>query len=220
MANSDNCPSPRAGPQTRPQWKAGGYLTSAGCALEQNYRLQKLRRHNREMHGWGVVCGLWVVPAADGPHPWSVQICPGYAIGPYGDEMELVQPARVNVEDFLWFQPSFFTGIAFFQSVAYVAVQYQDWTDDLTLVPNPPCSCDDPAYVEGRTGDGYQAGVIWPTRTWSRRTRLLPTLCLPESQQCPPCTDRPWVVLAAITLPLRGVPITASMIDNGFRDSL
>src|ERR1700680_2620651 len=105
MATTKNCPSPRAGPVTRPQWSAGSYVTAEACATEQNYRLQRLRRHNREMHGWGVLCGLWVVPGLDGSLPWLVKICPGYAIGPYGDEIELRQPAAVNVQDFLWFRP-------------------------------------------------------------------------------------------------------------------
>jgi hypothetical protein len=223
MANPQICPSPRAGPQTRPHWKAGSYLTATACALEQNYRLQRFRRHNREMHGWGVVCGLWVVPAADGSHPWGVQICPGYAIGPYGDEIELIQPAQVNVEDYLWFRPdpvvNPLTGGPV-QAPAYVAVQYQDWTDGFTLVPNPPCACDDPEYVDARTGDGYQAGVTWAPPTPLSRTEFLPGLCLRESLPCPPCPASPWVVLASINLPARGVPITADMIDNGFRNSL
>jgi hypothetical protein len=223
MANSDNCPSPRAGPQTRPHWKAGRYLTSAASALEQNYRLQKVRRHDRKLHGWGVICGLWVVPAAEATHPWGVRICPGYALGPYGDEIELPQSAQVNVEDFLWFKPDAPAGIAVIQQVAYVVVRYQDWVDDLTLVPNPSCQCGDPEYLPGRIGDGYQAGVIWtpPQVTGNTDPRVQTTpVCRPESAPCPPCPDSPWVMLAAIRLPQRGLPITAEMIDNGIRNSV
>jgi hypothetical protein len=220
MANSDNCSSTRAGPQTRPQWKAGHYLTAAGCALEQNYRLQKLRRHNREMHGWGVICGLWVVPAADGSEPWGVQICPGYAIGPYGDEIELIQPVRVNVEEYLWFRPDPIAGIALVEGPAYVSVQYQDWPDGLALMPNPACACEDPQYVDARTGDGNQAGVIWTPPVSPNRKEPMPVVCQPQSQPCLPCPASPWVVLASIVLPARGAPITADLIDNGIRNSL
>jgi hypothetical protein len=228
MPNSENCPSPLATPQTRPNWQPGRYLTSAANALEQNYRLQKLRRHNRKMHGWGVLCGLWVVPAVDATHPWGIRICPGYAIGPYGDEIELPQSVQVNIEDFLWYKPDSAFGIAFIQQIAYVAVRYQNFTDDLTLVPNLACQCTDPDYVPDRIGDGCQAGVIWPTSTFTHSTdtatpqATTPTtaVCQPDSAPCPQCPDSPWVILAAIKLPQRGIPITADMIDNGIRSSV
>ena len=218
MANSDNCPSPRAGPQSRPKWKPGAYLTAAACATEQNYRLQKLRRHNREAHGWGVMCGLWVVPADDGAHPWGVQICPGYAISPYGDEIELSESAEIDVEDYLWFRPDDPFTIAVVERPAYVVVRYQDQTDDLTSPAKPPCSCTDPEYTTSRIGDGYQAGVVW-TPPLDAQVITGP-LCLPDALPCPPCPESPWVTLAAINLPARGVPITAAMIDNGIRNSL
>jgi hypothetical protein len=235
MPNSGNCVPPLATPQTRPHWRPGSYLTSAASALEQNYRLQKLRRHNRKMHGWGVLCGLWVVPAVDATHPWGIRICPGYAIGPYGDEIEVPIAVQVNIEDFLWYKPDApFAGIAVIPQIALVAIRYQDFTDDLTVVPNAACQCDDPDYVPDRIGDGYQAGVVWTTPTLTRGidattpptatptptpTRTTP-VCRPESTPCPPCPDSPWVILAAIQLPQRGIPITADMINNGFRSSV
>jgi hypothetical protein len=234
MANSQNCLPPPPDPVTRPYWQAGSYLTASACSLEQNYLLQRFRRHNREMHGWGVLCGLWVVPGSDGAHPWGVKICPGFAIGPYGDEIELTQPAPVNVEDYLWFKPDPFSAIAVLPDIAYIVVRYQDWLDDLELIPGGACECKDPVYAEARTGDGYRAGAIWTPLaephprapqpgTPSRRN--LPSapaseICQPESPPCPPCPDSPWVTLARIVLPQRGVPITAAMIDNGFRTTL
>ena len=47
-------------------------LTADDMRTEQQYFREKLRRHNRMLHGWGVVCGLQVVaesqPAARGQH--------------------------------------------------------------------------------------------------------------------------------------------------------
>ena len=48
---------------------------------EQEYFRQKLRRHNRFMHGWGVVCGLAVEPAPTRESPWRVRVTDGYALG-------------------------------------------------------------------------------------------------------------------------------------------
>jgi len=212
----NNCILPRDGPVSRPQWRAGSYLTAAACGAEQNYRLQRFRRHDRQLHGWGVLCGLWVVSGNDGAHPWLVNICPGYAIGPYGDEIELRAPAPVDVTDYLWFQPpAAFAGLVL-PSIAYVVVRYQAWRDDLRVVPGGACECKEPVYGESRTGDGYQAGVIWtpPEDLQS------PGACKPESQPCPPCPDSPWLTLAKIELPQPGAAITTAMIDNGIRVTL
>ena len=62
-------------------------LTVADMVTEQDYIRQKLRRHNRFLHGWGVVCGLEVIPQPTGDAPWRVEITAGYALGPYGDEV-------------------------------------------------------------------------------------------------------------------------------------
>jgi hypothetical protein len=40
-------------------------LTANDMIADRDYFLQKLRRHNRFLHGWGVVCGLTVtIPGA------------------------------------------------------------------------------------------------------------------------------------------------------------
>jgi hypothetical protein len=102
-----------AGVIERPCYYPGQLLTPAEMTLEQQYFRDKLRRHNRLLHGWGVVCGAAVClvaedqaardtspagfqtgaqPAADGVakpkvKPWKVRVTPGYILGPYGDEI-------------------------------------------------------------------------------------------------------------------------------------
>jgi hypothetical protein len=61
-------------------------LTADDMRVEQEYFREEQRRHNRFLHGWGVVCGLEVVPdPANGAT--AVKACPGYALGPWGDEI-------------------------------------------------------------------------------------------------------------------------------------
>ena len=215
MSTSNDCPTPRADPVARPEWQPGSRFTAAACVTEQTYRLQRLRRHNRNMHGWGVLCGLWVAPGADGAHPWSVKICPGYAIGPYGDEIEVPNATAVNIEDYLWFRPQTFATVAL-PSIAYIVVRYQEWLDGMVPLPGAPCDCADPEYGASRIGDGYQAGVVWTSPV----SIVVPGICDAESQPCPPCPSSPWVTLARVTLPAQGVGITAAMIDNGIRSTL
>ena len=77
-------------------------ITPDDLTLEQEYFRNKLRRHNRFLHGWGVVCGCIVRPAynpSSGTNdPWMVRISPGYVLGPYGDEIlvEREKPAHCD----------------------------------------------------------------------------------------------------------------------------
>jgi len=44
----------------RPHFFSGKLITSDDLALEQQYFLEKLKRHNRNLHGFGIVSGLKV----------------------------------------------------------------------------------------------------------------------------------------------------------------
>src|SRR5262245_59615180 len=72
-------------------------LTAEDMVTEQEYFRQKLRRHNRYLHGWGVVCGLEVTQAPMAGHPWRVRVEPGYALRPYGDEIYVAEPHYLDL---------------------------------------------------------------------------------------------------------------------------
>src|SRR5262245_44888837 len=91
-----------AGALMRPRCEPGDYLAAGDLGAEQDWRRQRFRRHNRHLHGWGIVCGLWVAPALDATRPWAVVVCPGYALGPYGDEIFVGCPARVDLREWVW----------------------------------------------------------------------------------------------------------------------
>src|SRR5262249_52079646 len=68
----------------RTRYCAGQRLDDADLTQEQLYFREKARRHNRMLHGWGIVCGLRVRPgAARG----ELIVESGYALDPYGDEV-------------------------------------------------------------------------------------------------------------------------------------
>src|SRR2546430_3228606 len=85
----------------RPRYFARQMLTQAELTLEQNYFRDRLRRHNRLLHGWGVVCGanICAIPKEDqsGPEAWKVRITPGYILGPYGDEIVIDRERIVDL---------------------------------------------------------------------------------------------------------------------------
>src|SRR5215831_10476138 len=102
----------------RPRFEVGDGLAAADLSAEQARRVQRFRRHNRHLHGWGIVCGLYVVPALDASRPWGLLVCPGYALGPYGDEILVLCAAGLDIREWIWSRP---VGAG---PLAYVAIRY------------------------------------------------------------------------------------------------
>jgi len=61
----------------------GKLLDAEDLSLEQTYHLERHRRHNRYLHGWGVVSGL-SVSVADNT---TITVHPGVAIDCAGNEL-------------------------------------------------------------------------------------------------------------------------------------
>ena len=70
---------------------SGQLLTAEDLQQEQEYFLERSRRHNRFLHGWGVVAGLGVL--VEGGTTLVVE--PGMAIDCAGNELILAEPARL-----------------------------------------------------------------------------------------------------------------------------
>lgn len=71
----------------RVRYFARQLMTAEDMRTEQDYFVERLRRHDRLLHGWGIVCGLQVLPAATAQKPWRVQVCPGFACSATGDDI-------------------------------------------------------------------------------------------------------------------------------------
>jgi hypothetical protein len=78
----------------RIRYVPGQLLGEADLSEEQLYLLEKARRHNRMLHGWGIVCGLAVGP---GPTGYELTIEPGYALDGNGDEIVVEDEVNVDV---------------------------------------------------------------------------------------------------------------------------
>jgi hypothetical protein len=78
----------------RPRYFSGQLLGEADLTQEQLYFREKARRHNRMLHGWGIVCGLHIrTSATDG----ELRVEPGYALDPYGDEIVVEDEVTVDI---------------------------------------------------------------------------------------------------------------------------
>jgi hypothetical protein len=219
-----------------PRYYPRQLITPDDLTLEQNYFRDRMRRHNRLLHGWGVVCGAIVCPAtttnSDGTTsftPWQVKVQKGYVLGPYGDEI-IVDCCRtvdlrtagvtgvtgqpcIDAPD-PWcsqiFTPPSTT------NVLYIAVQYNQSMMRPVRVQPVGCGCDGTSCEYSRWHDGYQIGVLTscPACNACDPNETAPdkeTLGGGAIPTCPDCSCGPWVCLAQVTLASDG---TIQQIDN------
>ena len=95
-ALAERCAPSRDAP-SRLNFFAGQRLDAESLRAEQEYFRGKLRRHNRELHGWGIVRGLGVIVEASANDPGGrVRVEPGYALDPRGNEIIVRDEVRLG----------------------------------------------------------------------------------------------------------------------------
>jgi len=204
-------------------------LTADDMRCEEEYFREKLRRHNRFLHGWGVVCGCTVEPVPEAKTP-SVRVCPGYAVGPQGDEilidccieLELKTGASQQPCAVRWPCPP--TGDVAVagdgRATVYIAVRYAECFSRPVRVHPAGCGCDETGCEYSRVRDSYEIKVLWQLpqshvdarkddEAWCKAVHQMP----PEMARrrhlfpvppCPECDSDPWVVLATVSLSTAG----------------
>ena len=215
----------------RPHYFARQLVTPAELNLESRYFVDRLRRHNRMLHGWGVVCGAQVCPVwtrdRKAREPWKVEIRPGFLIDGHGNEVEIatnrivdLRSAAVTVGcgdaagelDDPWCSD---VPVERDPGRLWVAVCYRECLVRPVRTQPSGCGCDDSSCEYSRWQDGYEV-------------HMLPAC--PESHQgpapdprdfvdalrgpipaCPPPPRDPCVVLAAVDFEDVG---TILSIDN------
>lgn len=196
-------------------------LTANDMTTERDYFLQKLRRHNRFMHGWGVVCGLAVTAAPVAAAPWRVQVGPGYALGPYGDEIFVGEAVYFDLAACLSggatdpCEPSLIMpGQAGTSNTAYLAIQYAECLARPVQVAYSGCGCDDEPCQYSRIRDSFQLQCLAQLPPQPAPPLTLCQVVQGAIAPCPPCPTSPWVVLAKTTLPSAStMNITNASID-------
>src|SRR5436305_6834600 len=174
-ATKNNQSLGNTGAMERPRYFPRQLMTPGDMTLEQTYFRDRLRRHNRLLHGWGVVCGAEVclpVPlAGQSPAPWTVRIKPGYILGPYGDEIliagERTFDLRVSGAGGICGDPStasdpWCTPVITQRpgGTVIVAVKYKEVLSRPVRVQPGGCGCGDTQCEYSRVCDGYEFGVI------------------------------------------------------------
>lgn len=209
----------------RPRFFPRQMVTSNDLTLGQEYFRNKLRRINRYLHGWGVVCGARVERTSKA---WMVTIKPGYILGPYGDEIVIEQdicfdlrtrcgagtgfdPCDDIVIDPLCPDRTVDTGRPA-NAPLFLALRYKELPSRPVRVAPVGCGCDDTSCEFSRWQDGYELCVLDEcpdSHATSPRTGSTDDAAnIPD---CPPCPTDPWVVLAELRVDGQGA---VGMIDN------
>jgi hypothetical protein len=182
------------GALSRPDWKPHGECTASDLGLEQKYFLQRARRHLRQLHGWGVVCGLNVVPVP-GSSGWEFTVCPGYGISPCGDEILVGSPFLVNLRDFLWTRPLDVDSRRIWLQIEACETP-SAWR---SAAPAPcGCGCGGPARYASRFADGFRIVIAW---TEPPASGSVYQLCSGATPPCPVCPESCGLTLASVLLP-------------------
>lgn len=201
-----NCGSTSQGALERVKYFQRQLLTVDDMVTDQDYFREKLRRHNRYLHGWGIVCGLGVEPAPTAEAPWRVAITPGYALGPFGDEiyvgeivyLDLARCAAGDHTDPC--DPGAYTSSAAAAGKQiYVAIRYAEcFAKPVRSMPGG-CGCEDTPCEYSRIRDSFEAGCLAQLRPSTQPPYICDLIHKPVP--CPPKPSDPWVVLAQVNLP-------------------
>jgi hypothetical protein len=141
-------------------------LTADDMLAEQEYGIEKLRRHNRHLHGWGVVCGCEVLPPAADDQPWQVRVCPGYLVTPCGDEIRISEPVPFDLARDLrrsadpcaaaWPCPPVSRVATGDQRTVYLTACFVDCHTRPVRVAQAGCGCDEQACEYSRLRDSFE----------------------------------------------------------------
>jgi hypothetical protein len=191
----------------RPRYYARQLVMPDDLTLEHEYIRAKMRRHNRFLHGWGVVCGARVVAAQQ---PWKVIIRTGYILGPYGDEICIGKDQCIDVRTTCVIgqpqPPMDDCGCTEASppipadTAVFLAIRYVEKPGRLVRVPLGGCGCEDSACEYSRYVDAFEICTLdhcpdshlTPPDPGSNVRGPLP--------DCPQCPSEPWVVLSEFTV--------------------
>lgn len=180
----------------RPRWFTGQLVGAHDLGQWDLWATERLRRHNRLLHGWGVVCGA-AVTAATAPDgsalAGTVDIAPGTVLAPQGDEITLGEATRVDVRQLAPAGPSAVLDPTW---TYHLAVKYDETRDG--AVSQVCAEGEECEYT--RTREGWTFGLL--DALPEHYLVPAPTGTLPET--CPPPETSPWVILASLTVPATG----------------
>lgn len=194
-------------------------VTAPDLTQDQTYFREKHRRHNRLLHGWGVVCGARCKVGSEG---CEVVIEPGYILGPFGDEIFIDREVTVDVckQDLdgnvagPCGQPvdPWCSNVRVDRAAGdklFIAVRYAECQDRPVRVVSGGCGCSQEDCEYSRIRDSYVIRVL-PKLPSNYVDPMEPPEvrsiweCSRCGRPCLACPTEPWVILADVTLKTDG----------------
>jgi hypothetical protein len=167
-----------------------------------DYVVEKLRRHNRFVHGFGIVCGLGVL--LDG---FAATISPGYALSPFGDEVQVCEDVILDLskqfsEGYDKCNPS---PLSINGTTLYLAIRPLECPTRAVRVQSDACGCDQGKCVFSRIRESFECKLLLEKpRAYVQREELfniiLPVIHKDEvnAPLCLPCPEDNWIILRKI----------------------
>jgi hypothetical protein len=182
---------------------------------DQIYFREKAKRHNRMLHGWGVVCGACV---RRGGSACEVIVEPGYLLGPYGDEIVIDKEVVVDIckmgagerdgccgEELDPWCGDARSDCA--EGTLYLAVRYSECMARPVHAGACGCGCDESDCEYSRIRDSFTLKVLRELPSGYATPMPRPSLlsidpCRRDrtARNCPPCPTDPWVILADVAI--------------------
>ena len=191
-------------------------VTPDDLTQDQIYFREKSKRHNRMLHGWGVVCGACV---RRGAKPCEVIIEPGYILGPFGDEIVIDRDTVVDVcklgtgemdgccgdELDPWCSDAPSSCAA---GTSYLAVKYSEcMARPVRGGGGCGCGCDDHDCEYSRIRDGFSVKLLRDLPQGYTTPMKPPPFSSVDpcsrkgtARACPPCPTDPWVIVADVSV--------------------
>jgi hypothetical protein len=203
----------------------GKLMTARDFEDEQAYHIEKRKHHNRYLHGYGIVCGLRVVPTQP-PQRRYVMVEPGVALDPWGRDIVVCEPTEFELIGRGEPDPCDKS------NSLYVVLEYREADTEPVPVPNEPCGSEEDTVAPSRIMETFQLSLrqeppegedrvsrricealMNAIREGVRQEELHRLLCECVSHPCRPSGPDPALTLARIDIPAEG-SITAEQIDN------
>jgi hypothetical protein len=176
-------------------------LTAEDMRTEQEYFMARMRRHNRFLHGFGVVCGFDVRKKTDGT--LAVDVFPGYALSPCGNEVWLQKCVTLDLKSCLTGSqdpctPCSASTVPDDSTVMerFIAIRHKECPTRPARTLPAGCGCDETACEYSRVRDGFDIQCLY-TLPQSHVTKQPD-----DSRRVPVCGDCPsddWIVLAKVS---------------------
>ena len=209
----------------RIKYFTGKLMTVRDFEEEQVYHIEKRKHHHRYLHGYGIVCGLRVVPTQP-PQRRYVMVEPGVALDPWGSDIVVCKPTEFEL-----------TGegepdLRDKSNSLYVVIKYRECDTEPVPIPGEPCRSEEANVAPSRVMETFELSLrleppdeedgvsnricetlINAIREGVRQEELHRLLCECVSYPCHPCAADPALTLARIDIPGEG-SITEVQIDN------